>query len=172
MSAVRHASFARVWIAAVALAAVAAGPATRPATRPAGVPDLNRAVLKYAVAHLGQTVGDGDCTTLARAALRSAGAERNHGYRWGRKLAADEPLLPGDVMQFTRCVLAGHDARHWWKVTLGLPHHTAIVRAVLGKTRFEILQQNPGPVNALAIDFRQLQSGTWEAYRPVPADEE
>ena len=136
------------------------------------MPELNRAVLKYALSQVGKVVGDGDCTTLVKTALRSAGAGRNHGYHWGRKLAVDEPVLPGDVMQFTRCVLAGHDARHWWKMTLGLPHHTAIVRAVLGKTRFQILQQNPDPVNVLTIDFKELQSGTWEVYRPVPPDDD
>ena len=156
-----------LWPAVLILTLGAAPPTTAPA---ADDLPLNAAVLTYAAAQVGHSVGDGECTALAIAALRSAGARRNHGYSWGQKLDPGEPVRPGDVMQFESCVFAGHDARHWWRVTLGSPHHTAIVKAVLPGRRAQLYTQNPGPVVALTVNFAELQSGTYVTFRPAPAD--
>ena len=152
-------------LAAVLLILLAAAPASRPADLP-----LNAAVLKFVTAQVGRTIGDGECTRLASEALRSAGAKRNRGYLWGRPLDKGEAPRPGDIVQFESCVFEGRDARHWWRVTMGLPHHTAVVKAVPGKTKLELLQQHPGPVNVATVDIRELKSGTYTVYRPVPRE--
>jgi hypothetical protein len=126
------------------------------------IPRLNIGVLKYAEKQLGSKVGNGECWTLANEGLISAGAQRANGYTFGRKLAKGETIVPGDIFQFTSVVLKGHN----FTMMLGLPNHTAVVRRVLGPTRFEILEQNPGPVGTATIDFNDLKSGTWEAWRP------
>ena len=126
------------------------------------IPRLNIGVLKYSEKQVGTKVGNGECWTLANEALISAGAQRAHGYTFGRKLAKGEAIVPGDIFQFTSVVLKGRN----FTMMLGLPNHTAVVRRVLGPTRYEILEQNPGPVGTATIDFKDLKSGTWEAWRP------
>lgn len=129
-------------------------------------PVLNTRVLAYSDAQKGDKVGNGECWTLAAEALKSARAKPADGYTFGRKLAAGEKIFPGDIMQFTEARFEGKSNKGTWWVTLGNPHHTAVVRTVLGPTKYEILEQNPGPVKAATIDFKDLKSGTWEAWRP------
>ncbi len=155
------------WAIGLALATAAAGPATKPA---AADLSLNQAVLKYASAQVGKTVGNGECWTLAAEALKAAGAKHANGYTYGRKLGKDEAVKPGDVMQFTSCVFKGGDSHHWWTVTLGFPNHTAVVKAVLNAKKYQILQQHPGPVSVATINFNDLKSGSYEVWRPVPKD--
>ncbi len=50
---------------------------------------------------------------------------------------------------------------------MGNPHHTAVVAKVLSDTKYEILEQNPGPVKSATIDFKDLKSGTSETWRAV-----
>ena len=140
-----------------------------PTSRPSAEPPLNQGVLKYATAQVGKKVGNGECWTLAAEALKDAGAKHANGYTFGRKLDKAEPVLPGDVMQFTSARFAGHSGRRSWTVELGFPHHTAVVQAVEGPTKYRILEQNPGPVKAATIDFKDLKSGSYEVYRPEPA---
>jgi|GEM_PF-1476794 len=128
-------------------------------------PRLNSLILTYAEKQRGTKVGNGQCWTLAAEALKVAGAQPPKEYTFGHRLAKDEPVLPGDVMQFESVRLEGRRGNtHWW-MNLGNPHHTAIVRRVLGPTEFEILGQNPNPVESLTINFRDLKSGTYEVYR-------
>jgi hypothetical protein len=153
----------------LALATLAAGkPATQPAKPAAGDDALNQAVLKFAAAQVGKKVGNGECWTLAAEALKAAGAKHARGYTYGHKLAAGDPVKPGDIMQFTSARFAGKSGRRTWSMSLGFPNHTAVVKAVLGPGRYQILQQNPGPVSVATIDFKDLKSGTYEVWRAEP----
>ncbi len=128
------------------------------------VPLLNAGVLKYAQDQLGQKVGNGECWTLAAEALKSAAAREARGYDFGRPLAKGEPVLAGDIIQFTDCRFEWPGG---WR-QMGAPNHTAIVKGVLGETEMELLQQNPGPVATAKIDFKRLTKGEYKIFRPLP----
>jgi hypothetical protein len=153
-----------------------------------GTPELNRKVLEYARSQRGRRVGDGECTALAVAALRQAGARRlppygrDEDYVWGEEVPIHE-ARPGDVLQFRAAVFKGSrrspGGRRLWTYTF--PHHTAIVSGV-GQggagTVLTILHQNAGPskdeakrriVQEGTITLAELQpGGRVRAYRPVP----
>jgi hypothetical protein len=150
---------------------------------------LNALVLAYAERHVGTQVGDGQCATLAVAALRSAGAKNNFGpwgpwanYVWGNLVLTElgggggqavggsfANVQPGDVIQFGNAefVLNTPTYNSWQSY----PHHTAIIEAYLGNGRFSILQQNVNgsmKVQRGILDFSQLTTGTVWFYQPVP----
>src|SRR5262249_39098476 len=54
-------------------------------------------LVEFARSRMGQRVGDGQCSTLAREALRAAGAR---GRRWGEQLPSLKDARPGDILQF------------------------------------------------------------------------
>lgn len=169
---------------AAVLVAGAAGDAT---------PDVNRKVVAFAREHVGKTVGDGECTTLAVRALRAAGARGtpvNPGdgnYVWGRPVASFREALPGDVVQFRDAVFKG---KRWvsshryvtWRYEY--PHHTAIVAGVRDHGRLvSVLHQNVRPegqddgaqrvVSETLLRPESLQKGgkVW-IYRPTPPGED
>ena len=78
------------WLGQSILAAQAVGPE-------ASLPELNQKVLNFAVEHIGQQVGNGECWALAAEALEAAGAEPPQGLVFGRELKVSEPWLPGDI---------------------------------------------------------------------------
>jgi hypothetical protein len=113
-------------------------------------------------------VGNGECWTLARDALAAAGARVPgvngvHVLDFGRKLGANERVLPGDIVQFK-------DARfekrgRFWTFN----HHTAIVlKKAPGK--FILLNQNVnGKRRVIETDLSGmvLKTGAMTIYRPV-----
>jgi hypothetical protein len=129
--------------------------------------DLNQTVLQFAIDHLGQQVGDGQCWTLADQALRNAGAQPPGTgglgiYEYGRQLDPDENIWPGDVIQFEGALFISDDGS-WWD----MPHHTAIVYAVDGRELTLINQNAPLPiVTSEDINQDDLQQGTMTTYRP------
>lgn len=171
----------RIGIALGALGLLAPGP-----SKP--IPDLNRAVLDFAQASIGKAVGDGQCTSLAVAALRNAGArlpvfngDRDADYEWGKLVATltpgDHPtadILPGDVLQFraVRIVTVRKSGRSIHTRTLIFPHHTAIVAAVSGSV-VKVLHQNFGKddrqrlVASESLRLDDIKAGTVWVYRPV-----
>jgi len=172
-----------------ALAVASATPAGKAEDEP---PPLNARVAAFARDHVGQKVGDGECTSLAVEALRSAGARRrprNPGdgdYVWGRAVGSFRDALPGDVVQFRDAVFQGKRRVTKWRTITwrhAYPHHTAIVAEVRdrGKT-VVLLHQNVGPegtpeeqrrvVSETTIRPDSLQKGgkVW-IYRPIPPGE-
>ena len=123
---------------------------------------VNQEVLAFAEAHVGQKVGNGQCTDLVNAAYAAAGAESesklgptgpNADYVWGTPVntvtTANLSLagvLPGDVIQF-RDVTLVHTTTYpdgsWSTTTKTAEHHTAIVESVSGST-IVVLEQNVG----------------------------
>ena len=105
---------------------------------PPELPPLNAKVAAFARDHLGKSVGDGLCITLATEALHASGAtefpldDPEGEYVWGREVESPADALPGDVLQF-------QDAVFEWKETVGrrrtyynleYKHHTAIVAKI------------------------------------------
>jgi hypothetical protein len=151
------------------------------------LPDLNGKVVAFARANLGKCVGDGSCTTLAIAALESAGVrfypsvEPGGALVWGQPVESFEEALPGDILQFHDAVFQGKKAtskRRWTSWHQKYPHHTAIVSRVSeGGNVVAVLHQNvtifgKGDKNVLEGTLRidSLQKGGWvRIYRPVAA---
>jgi len=125
---------------------------------------FNARILEFAINHLGQQVGNGECWTLAAEALIYAGAKPADGYVFGDKIPLTS-AQPGDILQFESAVFVG--PTYWMR--LGLPHHTAIVDTVQG-TQFVILQQNFNGslrVQKSPLNMADLKSGTVTVYRAV-----
>ncbi len=182
-----------VGLAAVVLAG-GAGPAAGQKQK-AEVPPLNAKVLDFAKKKLGEQVGDGECSTLANDAVRSAGGKDNTSYTdspapgdyvWGElvygvsarggKLTADpaatkKAVAPGDVVQFRDAKFSG-PSPGGGTYTLSAEHHTAVVAAVTadGKT-FQVLHQNWNGNKTVAeavLATRDLKKGWIKVYRPQP----
>jgi hypothetical protein len=130
------------------------------------VPALNRQILDFAIKHIGTQVGDGECWTLADAAMRSANATHPATYVWGRALGSNDRVFPGDIIQFTTVRLQNGT---WWEV-LGDPNHTAIVREVKSSGVYVILHQNYGKpgkvVSELTVNLNTKTAGEFVVYRP------
>jgi hypothetical protein len=159
------------------------------------VPDasINEKVVTFARANLGKKVGNGDCTTLAVAALRDSGARvfslrRADGdYVWGRLVESSKEARPGDILQFRDAVFKGKQrfsGGRWISWYYEYHHHTAIVGEVKmdGKVLI-VLHQNVGDKNADEDRKRTVQEGTlrmdslqkggWvRIYRPLPPVED
>jgi hypothetical protein len=133
------------------------------------VPLINQKIVGFAQAHMRQQVGNGECWTLAAEAMKDAGAQRPDGYTFGRLLAAGDPILPGDIIQFTSVRL--ERPGHW--ETLGSPNHTAVIEVVMGPKKFKVLHQNAGAagktVSNATLDMSELKSGTYQIFRPAKA---
>src|SRR5262249_5434679 len=122
----------------------------------------------FALNHLGQQVGNGECWTLAEDALLFAGAKPAVGYVFGDKIPLSS-TQPGDILQFESAVFVG--ATYWMQ--MGFPHHTVIVDAVQGN-QFAIVQQNFNGVRKVqlsAINLADQRSGTVTAYRAVAKED-
>ncbi len=158
------------------------------------LPPYNLLLLEYARGHLGEQVGNGECTSLVTEAYRRFGIRRlpPHGadadYVWGSPVEEFVDARPGDVLQFRDAVLKGSarsirggqlTIRSW---TRTFDHHTAVVEEVRDRGRtLVILHQNTGTdamteaerrrVQRDTLRLDELQPGGWiKAYRPVPAD--
>jgi cell wall-associated NlpC family hydrolase len=150
-------------------AAVLAG-LTAPA---AAAETINRKVVQFARAHMGQQVGNGECWTLADQALRAAGAHRpGEGgyptYVFGRQISR-LALQPGDIIQFEGVQFKHYGPNGSWSSD-SFPHHTAIVAGVNG-TRITLLQQNVSgsrTVRTGVIDMSDFRRGALRYFRPQP----
>jgi hypothetical protein len=148
---------------------------------------LREKVVKFCKEHKGQTVGDGECGTLAQAALREAGARpvnefaENPGpgdYVWGelvfvlevaggkrKKDPADAKAKPGDVIQYRDAAF-----RKGGGVAV-FPHHTAVVAEVKANGDLVVYEQNnlgKKEVTQGTLGPGGLAAGWIRVYRPVP----
>jgi hypothetical protein len=126
----------------------------------------NGKILEFAKAHLGQQVGDGECSALGTEAFKFAGAELNQGTVFGREILAIE-AQPGDILQFKEVELVNPDGSHW---QLGDPDHTAVIGAV-DSSRMLIFHQNINNVKRVrtdTIDLANVKSGMVTVYRSKP----
>jgi hypothetical protein len=139
---------------------------------------MNEQVVGFARSKLGEKVGDGQCSSLAAEALRSAGAKIRRGEHgtWGDELTSMLDAKPGDILQFDD-VLFVHtrflDDGAKRTDTISFPHHTAIVDRVRkrgAKPVLVILHQNVSGtqiVQEWTINMADKKRGTVKLYRPA-----
>jgi hypothetical protein len=165
----------------IAAAALTASLATAQGLPPAGVlkaqetppvanatkgSPLEERMVAYAAGKLGQTVGDGECTSLVDAALRAGGFRPGKNYVWGFGVGPNTAIRKGHVIQFWSTVFKSGNST-WQTAIPG--QHTAIVESASGK-RVTLLHQNDGArvVSRRVLDLATLSQGKYVVYRPVP----
>ena len=142
---------------------------------------INDQVLAFARSKLGETVGDGQCSSLAAEALRQAGAKVRRGEHgsWGEELKSLLEAKPGDILQFDDAYFAhtgvDTDGRVMKRMML-FPHHTAIVARVRKrgtKPTLVVVHQNVGETKVVqewTLNIADKKRGTIKLYRPVARD--
>ena len=171
---------------------VGAKPAEPSLKIPAG--RINQSVVQYLRQNLGQQVGNGECSSMAYAALKQAGAKAKNAFKdnpgkddyvWGNLVyvlemkdgkrlesaTAGLRIEPGDVMQFRDAKFKGKrdgGGTYNWST----PHHTAVVVEVKSQTKqLVVLHQNiEGKrfVTEKTFNMNDLQAGWIRIYQPVP----
>jgi hypothetical protein len=152
---------------------------------------LGAKVVEFCKAKVGQTVGDGECGTLAQEALAYAGAagvavgKDNPGpgdYVWGELVFVlevrdgkrvrepkDGTAKPGDIVQYRDAMLPStFKGRGALFLT---PHHTAIVAEVKRNGDLVVFEQNVGGTREVVKSTQTiggLRQGWLRVYRPVP----
>jgi hypothetical protein len=150
----------------------------------AGEPTASDQIVAFARSQVGRQVGDGQCSSLAVAAMRHAGARlrRDAEVPWGEEVPALRDVRPGDILQFEGVVFVRHRALPEGGLvttTLTYPHHTAIVVKIRKRGPrpiLEILHQNVGMdggddsrrkvVQEGVLNFAEKRRGTVKVYRP------
>jgi hypothetical protein len=155
-------------------------------------PTTNGKIVQFCKDHLGKKVGGGECTHLAEAALRHAGAKPrtafkdcpNRGaYVWGKLVYALEikedsqkemkvprmSIQPGDLIQLRDARFKGSNLLgHRYEMTY--PHHTSIVSALRENNVIAVLEQNVNgerQVMESTYHLTHLKTGWLRVYRPV-----
>jgi hypothetical protein len=139
---------------------------------------LNDKVVEFARSKLGQRVGDGECSSLAAAALRYAGGRVRRGDHgnWGEELKSAREARAGDILQFENAVFVNSqflDDGSLATETREFPHHTAVISQVRKRGKkpvLLILHQNVGGtkiVQEWSIDLAHMKRGSLKVYRPV-----
>jgi hypothetical protein len=130
------------------------------------MPPVNEAILEFAFAHLGQQVEDGECASLAVAALKAARGQpiqyEGKTYRWGKALPAGATAVGGDIVQLEGAHFSNGNSAG---------HHTQIIRCPLGPGRYQILHQNFNGRRFVVndqLDLNLLTRGSVVIYRPQP----
>jgi hypothetical protein len=152
-----------------------------------GANPLGQQLVDFALARLGQQVGDGECGSLVDAALKAVGAPSfdqlgptgpDADYVWGTLVAEFHPgddlstldqVQPGDIIQFRDVHLEGAtpDGGTYFN---DAPHHTALVEANNGGGNFTVLEQNVNGerfVHEDSYHFADMTQGTIWIYRPI-----
>jgi hypothetical protein len=132
----------------------------------AHLPELNRRTLNFAIAHLGQQVGNGQCTSLVAEALRASGARLGRGFTFGRELGGNERWLPGDIIQFTNCVFKDSSGA---ALHVGSPDHSSIIYSIHDRSTVMLNQNSNHDLRTqkTTLDFGSMLSGSYRVYRPV-----
>jgi hypothetical protein len=143
-------------------------------------------VVKFCKQHKGETIGDGECGTLAQAAIREAGGKPVNefaefpgpgDYAWGelvfalevsggkrKKEPADAKAKPGDVIQYRDAAF-----RKGGGIAI-FPHHTAIVVEVKSNGDMVVYEQNNmgrKEVTQGTLSPASMAGGWIRVYRPV-----
>jgi myosin tail region-interacting protein MTI1 len=162
------------------------------AEKPTSMGDRIVAFCKH---HKGKRVGSGECSALAEAAMRSAGAqphgwgdrsrgvdERFDDYNWGELIYSLEregtnfkstgqlkSVRPGDIIQYRDVELAGQNDDGYYRASA--KHHTAVVSGVEGDGMLRIYHQNFNGRRVVMADrlrLGDLQQGRLSIYHPIP----
>jgi hypothetical protein len=155
---------------------------------------VNDKIVKFCKDHVGQKVGDGECSDLGDEALKSAGAKPRSAFKdfpneedlvWGELVYALEikdnapketkvpktSIQPGDVIQLRDARFAGKNLRGVENYEAEYGHHSAVVVAVKKETGvLTILEQNfngKKMVTESTYRLSDLKAGWVRVYRPV-----
>lgn len=132
--------------------------------------DLNRQILAYAKSKTGQRVGRGECWDLAQAALDYHKASWKRPFAFGERLGSHDIPRVGDIIQFENTQISWRRGNSWGTMTLGDPHHTAIICEING-SELQLIHQNVQGVRKVVagtkVNLREIVSGTYTIYRPV-----
>jgi hypothetical protein len=159
----------------------------------ADAPTPGDKVAAYCKKNKGEQVGNGECSALAGAALKDAGAkgrgkdDPNDGdYTWGKLVYRQEKtdsgfksdgkrqdIKPGDVIQFRDTKWESKTPTGSSTMTFG--HHTAVVAGVEEKGKVvKIYHQNYNGKKVVmdgTLRLDDLKAGWIRVYHPVAADE-
>ncbi len=160
------------------------------AAAPAKEESIGDKVVAFCQQHIGEEVGNGECSSLASHALKAAGAKARGGkdapssgdYVWGTQVlfwesAAGGPkgegkpadVHPGDIIQFRDAKWVHKEGKRTSTQSMG--HHTAVVASVdEGGVVIHILQQNTGGkkiVSAATLHLADLKEGWIRIYQPI-----
>jgi len=145
---------------------------------------LNEQMLAFALGHMGQKIGRGECWDLAAQPLNELGASWDGHWGFGKKVAGggasglklekDASLMPGDIIHFMKVKASWtktypNGSREWGSETLGMPDHVAFLKEYDGKTTLTLLHQNVNKKRYLVettLDIANIKSGTYYIYRP------
>jgi len=179
-------------VALLAACGLAPGAAPAPLGCPANVawvypplPPLNRELWQFSQAHLGQTVGTGECAEIPELGLRQVGGATTDDlgttniagdYVWGDlvdTVTLSSPrlanVLPGDVIQFADADFRWQVAANAWETDVA-DHHTAVVSAVSADgANVCVFQQNSGGKRYVTYGYYEvvgITSGVLHIYRP------
>ncbi|HEX3151615.1 MAG TPA: hypothetical protein VHR66_26310 [Gemmataceae bacterium] len=131
-------------------------------------PGANKAVLDFINANYGTQVKSGECADLAGEAIAAAKAQPmkidGKTYIWGQPLTKNDNGLAGDIVQMEDAKFSNGNIA---------PHHTQVIRKVLGPGQYEVLEQNVSgrrTVGLGKLNVKLLTQGTVVIYRPIPMD--
>ena len=147
---------------------------------------LGEKVVKFCKENKGKMVGDGECGTLAQAAIREAGGRPVNefaespgpgDYAWGelvfvlefkegkrKREPADGKARPGDIIQYRDA-----NFRKGGGIAI-FPHHTAIVTEVKSNGDMVVFEQNMlgrKEVTQGTLSLAGMSGGWIRVYRPV-----
>jgi hypothetical protein len=129
---------------------------------------LNKQVLRYAQTNLKKKVGRGECWDLAKYALENCNATWDKKFEFGRQLAHEECIMPGDVIQFKGVKIKYKEGKKTFYITMD--QHTAIIHKVISSDEIELIHQNTAfsgkKVGVSSIKFSTITKGKYTIYRP------
>lgn len=172
----------------------------------------NHKVVNYARSQVGKRVfaeaegALGECWDLAFQALKEAGAKTPHDfgrvntYKWSSRTISLSQAEPGDIIQYKNLKIevvkvtvrtlpdgSTETLTETSTFEIGLPRHTAIIKAIKPNGVVEVYEQNIGGVKHTAVNEYHLKPGTYEdgattitvtkkkgsykIYRPEPKEE-
>ena len=131
---------------------------------------LNKQILGYAKSKLGQRVGRGECWDLAQAALDHHHATWKRPFNFGKRLGSYDSARVGDIIQFKNAQVKWRRGNSWGTMTLGVPHHTAMIYGING-SELRLIHQNVQGVRKVVagtrVNLKEVVSGSYAVYRPV-----
>lgn len=140
----------------------------------------NQNIINYVKSQVGKRVfaelpnALGECWDLAFQALKEAKAKTPHDfgagnmYKWSSKTVTLDQAQPGDIIQYqnlkmevTTFLADGGFTINTFSI--GLPRHTAIIKAVGANGKVEVYEQNMDGVKHTACNEYYLVPGTYDS---------
>ncbi len=132
-------------------------------------PALNKQIVEFVSSYLNKKAGTGECWDLAALSLKVNHAHWDGRYNYGTKVDyTTECIYPGDIIQFERVVL--EYKIDGGKMTVEMPHHTAVIYEVKSTGDYVIAHQNYNnkkKVILTPLKMENIKKGKAMIYRPL-----